>query len=177
MAGRILRGEVPGRARRSALAQIDDVPASLAPDHPVGVTLRTDGYHTLDVYLDDTKILEARNLAMSMDPPLQPYLEVQAKDIPYTSRFTNFWVTASDTFRVDGLPAGARVRLGSSDVPIASGTADAHGTARLRLPLPKAHGTAPAAVQFPGETRRRRVSTAFTYSGGDRYNATVTEAQ
>ncbi len=161
-------------ARRTALAQVDHPPASLVPDHPVGVTLRTDGYRTLRVYLDDTKVLDATDLSMRMEPPLQPYLEVQSKDIAYTSRFTNFWVTASDTLRVEGLAAGARLRLGSADAPIATGTADARGAVRLTLPLPKAHGTAPVAVHLPGEKGWRRVSGSFTYSGGDRYDASFT---
>ncbi len=160
-------------ARRTALAQVDDPPASLVPDHPVGITMRTDGYRTLRVYLDDTEVLDAGNLRMRMEPPLQPYLEVQAKDIAYTSRFTNFWVTASDTLRVDGLPMGARVRLGPAGTPIATGTADAHGSVRLELPLPKAHGTTPVAVRLPGEQRWRQVSRSFTYSGGDRYDASL----
>ena len=164
-------------ARRTALAQVDDPPASLVPDHPVGITVRTDGSRTLRVYLDDTEVLDATHLAMDMEPPLQPYLEVQSKDIAYTSRFTNFWVTTSATLRVDGLPTGARLRLGPAGAPIATGTADARGAVRLELPLPKAHGTAPVAVHVPGERGWRHVSGSFTYSGGDRYDASLAGAR
>jgi len=160
-------------AQRVSLAQLDHPPEQLVADHPVGVTLRTDGYRTLTVYLDDTQVIDAADLELSMEPPFQPYLEVQAKDTAYTSRFTNFWVTASDTIRIDGLPEGAEVRIGAAAQPIASGTADAEGTARLRLPLPQTHGTAALAIRLPRERDWRQVSDAFTYSGGDRYRASV----
>jgi hypothetical protein len=160
-------------ARRTSLAELDDPTPSQIPDHPVGVTLRTDGYHSLDVYLDETEVLATSTLDMFVEPPLQAYLEVQAKDTAYTSRFTNFWVTASDTMLLEGLPEGTEVRLGTEADLIASSTAGADGSASLELPLPRAHGTAALNLRLPGEDRRREVSGSFTYSGGDRYEATI----
>jgi hypothetical protein len=108
-----------------------------------------------------------------VEPPLQAYLEVQAYDIAYTSRFTDFWVASSDVVELEELPEGTEVRLGTVTDPIASATADAEGTAAVRLPLPRAHGTAPLSVRLPDEDGWRQVSTSFTYSGGDRYAATI----
>jgi hypothetical protein len=164
-------------ARRRPIADVKEFPASLVPDKPVGVTVQTDGYATLKVYLDDVRIVDATGLGMFMEPPLQAYLEVQARDIPYMSRFTNFWVTASEVFTVKGLPPGTKVRLGEGSAPIATGEADRNGTARLTLPLPKAHGLAPVAVQIPGEAGWREISDRFTYSGGDVYTAQVDEGR
>jgi hypothetical protein len=160
-------------ARRTSLAEVDDLSPALIPDHPVGVTLRTDGYHSLDVYVDETRVLSTSELDMFVEPPLQAYLEVQAKDVVYTSRFTNFWVTASDTLLLEGLPEGTEVRLGTEADRIASATAGAEGRASLELPLPRAHGTAALNLRLPGEDRWREVSGSFTYSGGDRYEATI----
>ena len=70
-------------------------------------------------------------------------------------------------------PKETEVRIGAADRPTASGAADAEGTARLQLPLPQAHGTAPLAVRLPGERDWRQVSDAFVHSGGDRYRASV----
>jgi hypothetical protein len=160
-------------ARRTSLAELDDPGAPLVPDHPVGVTLRTDGSRSLDVFVDDVQVLDASDLDLFVEPPLQAYLEVQAYDIAYTSRFTDFWVASSDVVELEELPEGTEVRLGTVTDPIASATADAEGTAAVRLPLPRAHGTAPLSVRLPDEDGWRQVSTSFTYSGGDRYAATI----
>lgn len=162
-------------AQRRSLAQLDDPSAPLIPDHPVGVTLRTDGYRSLDVYIGDTEVLAATDLDLFVEPPLQAYLEVQAEDIAYTSRFTNFWVTSSDTLHLEELPPGTEVRLGTATDPVASATAGASGTAALRLPLPRAHGTAPLSVRLPEDDDWRQVSSSFVYSGGDRYEASIEE--
>ena len=165
-------------ARRSTLAQIDDVPASLAPDHPVGVTLRTDGYHTLDVYLDDTKILEARNLAMQHGPA--------APALPRSAGEGHSVHVAVHQLLGHGLGHFPRRRAarGRPRAPRVIRRADRerhrrcprHGAPQTPVAEGARHGSSGRAV--PGrDARRRRVSTAFTYSGGDRYNATVTEAQ
>jgi hypothetical protein len=163
-------------ARRRSLAQLDEPGAALVPDRPVGVTLRTDGHRSLDVFIGETQVFSASDLDLFVEPPLQAYLEVQARDIAYTSRFTDFWVTSSDTLLVEELPEGTEVRLGTAADPVASATADASGTAALRLPLPRAHGTASLSVRL-AEEDWREVSSSFTYSGGDRYEASIEEGR
>jgi hypothetical protein len=164
-------------ARRMPLGQLDDPSAPLIPDHPVGVTLRTDGHRSVEVFVGETQVLDADDLDLFVEPPLQAYLEVQAEDIAYTSLFTNFWVTSSDTLQLAGLPEGTEVRLGTAADPIASAAVGASGTAELRLPLPRAHGDAPLSLRLPGEENWRQVSSSFVYSGGDRYDATFHEGR
>ncbi len=158
-------------AVETTLAEVPASPDALRPvDEPVDVTLQTDGDRQLTVYLGDRLVLDADDLDLGVAPPFQAYLEVQSRVIPYTARFTDFWVTAADAVHIEGLPPGTEVVIGATDAPRAAGTADQDGVARLDLALPDARGTAALAVRGPDERGWRRIPD-FTYAGGDRYRA------
>jgi hypothetical protein len=155
-------------AVETTLAEVPASPALRPVDEPVDVTLQTDGDRRMTVYLGDQQVLDAGDLDLGVAPPFQAYLEVQSRVIPYTARFTDFWVTASDVVQVEGLPPGAAVVLGPTDEPRATATADDGGVARLELALPDARGTAALALRGPDDDGWRRVP-PFAYAGGDRY--------
>jgi hypothetical protein len=132
------------------------------------ITVRTDGHRSLTVWLDHRKVFASRHLDMHIGAPFQPYLEVQAKQVPYTATFTHFWVTGSSALTVTGLRPGTRVALRASrGSPLAAATAGHAGTAALHLPPPAAHGRGTLTVTPPrGATHRLG---PFAYSGGDHY--------
>lgn len=130
------------------------------------VTLSTDGYHRYSVYLGNRLVYSSRHLSMNIQPPFQAYLEVQALQIAYESRFQDFWVTRSDTVQVSGLRSGARVSLAPSGRPAVNAVADSSGVARLTLPLPQARGTGTFTITGSGPTR---TFAGIAYAGGDQF--------
>lgn len=140
-----------------------------SPTAPVNedITLRTNGGSSYVVYFGDRVVYASNRLNMAIVPPFQAYLEVQALEIPYQSRFQDFWITSDSSILVEGLHPGDRVALappkGASAV---AALADASGQARLQLPPPEAAGTGTLTIQsgtslrhFPG----------LRYAGGDIY--------
>lgn len=138
------------------------VPADSSPVRDL--TLVTDGHHRLSVWFGDRLGFASDHLRLDIAPPFQPYLEVQALRIAYTSYFHDFWVTTGTALTV-AAPTGARlVLVGAGGRRLASATAR-NGTARLALPPPLARGTARLVVRSGG---RRVVLGPFSYAGGDR---------
>lgn len=143
-----------------------------APEPSVGakvsqdITLRTDGRSTLQVWFGTQLVYAVREgLHLEVDPPLQPYLEVQALEIGYASTFTDFWVAENDVVVVHGLQPGDRASLARSDGGYSRGTASSSGEVRLALAMPAARGSG----IFNVGSRPDLQFGPFQYAGGDRY--------
>lgn len=132
------------------------------------LTLVTDGHHRLSVWFGDRLGFASDHLRLDIAPPFQPYLEVQALRIAYTSYFHDFWVTNGTSLTV-AARSGARLALVGSDGRRLAAATARRGTARLALPPPLARGTARLVVRSGG---RRVVLGPFAYAGGDRLELT-----
>jgi hypothetical protein len=127
------------------------------------VTIRTDGRHSLTVWLGDRQVFSSHHLHMNDPPPFQAYLEVQGRDIGYVSSFKDFWVADAAPVTVTGVPPRARVTLATAQGPVIA-AADATGQAVLRVPSPALVGTATLTVADRSGTRHFR---DLHYAGGD----------
>jgi hypothetical protein len=130
------------------------------------ITLRTDGRSSYIVYFGDRVVYESNSLEMSIVPPFQAYLEVQALEIAYEARFQDFWITRGDSILVDGLRQGDRVTLAPAEGDPVGALADASGQALLALAPPQAKGDGTLAILSGGSVRR---FPDLPYAGGDVY--------
>ncbi len=130
------------------------------------ITLRTDGVSSYVVYFGERLVYESNELEMTIVPPFQPYLEVQALEIAYQARFQDFWVTSDDSILVDGLHRGDEVRLVPANGTPVQARADALGQARLSLAPPQANGKGLLTIMSGGSLRR---FPGLDYAGGDVY--------
>ena len=160
-------------ARLTTYVTMEDVPPDLDVAEPVGITLRTDGRRSFTVYLDDRLVLDRHDLDMRIDPPFQPYLEVQAESSGYTSVFTDFWVTRSDTVALTGLPSGTEAALVAGGPPPARAAAGRAGRALRGFPGPTASGAAELRLRVPGRSRGVTAVRGLRYAGGDSYRVEV----
>jgi hypothetical protein len=78
---------------------------------PVRVSVETNGSDTLKVWVDGRPFLDATGLDMGIEPPFQPYLEVQAVRTPYVVAFSRYASVCGDDVVVAGLPHGAIASL------------------------------------------------------------------
>ncbi len=129
------------------------------------ITLRTNGRSCLEVWFGRQCVYAADDLSLDIEPPFQPYLEVQALEIAYAARFTDYWVSEDDTIAVRGLQPGEPVSFTQSDGTVCTALGSAVGVAQLTLQMPTVHGR--------GSLRLGRDVGAslgpFPYAGGDKY--------
>lgn len=130
------------------------------------VTLRTDGHSRYAVYFGDSLVYESKALKLGVEPPFRVYLEVEARGLPYQTRFQDLWIAAGNSVRVDGLDPGEHVTLTPDGDPPVDAVASATGQARLLLPLSEAVGKGTLTIEG-SHTRRRFTGVAF--AGGDVY--------
>jgi hypothetical protein len=130
------------------------------------ITLRTDGRTSLEVYFAHKLVYSSHQLNMHIQPPFQPYLEVQGLSIAYRSSFQNFWVARDNSVTVSGLHPGEHVALAPAGSSVVRGVASSIGQARLPLPITVARGTGVLTVQSSSGHRRFG---PIAYSGGDTY--------
>jgi hypothetical protein len=143
-----------------------------SPTAPVSedITLRTDGRSSYIVYFGSRVVYESNRLKMRIVPPFQPYLEVQALEIPYEARFQDFWITSDDSILVKGLAQGDWVTLAPTTGTPVRALADASGQARLLLAPPQAKGNGTLTILSSGSLRR---FPELSYAGGDVYRLRV----
>jgi hypothetical protein len=126
------------------------------------VTIRTDGRHSLVVWLGNRRVYSSNHLHLDVPSPFQAYLEVQSRDVGYVSAFRDFWVADSSPVTVSGASPGAHVRLVGDGVVTA--VAGPGGSASL-FPSPAALvGTGTLTVTQRGVSQR---IADFPYAGGD----------
>lgn len=155
-----------GKLRNAVLDTYAQSLASTATPDTEDVTLATDGRHSLRVWFGSRLVFGSDQLSMQIDPPYQPYLEVQARRIAYSATFSDFWVTESSSLEVSGLPAGQPARLVSTTGDtLAQAVATSSGTT-FSLPPPAARGRAYLVFERGGHPVRLG---PFDYSGGDSY--------
>lgn len=158
-----------GRIRGAKARLFMRTPQSAHAPRSHEVTVRTDGAHRLAVWFGRHVVFRSSSLHLHMEPPFQPYLEVQSQRSPYVSTFKGFWVTRDSSVTVTRVPPGATVRLVGAgtgrQLAVARATAD--GVVHLHLPPPEARGRADLDLVLPSG---RRVSLGpFVYDGGDHY--------
>lgn len=134
------------------------------------ITLRTDGHSSYIVYFGSRVVYQSNRLKMRIIPPFQPYLEVQALEIPYRARFQDFWITSDDSILVIGLDQGDRVTLAPATGTPVRALADASGQARLSLAPPEAKGDGTLTILSGGSLWR---FPELFYAGGDVYRIRV----
>lgn len=71
-------------------------------------TLQTDGRSCLTVWLGRDRVFAGCGLHVDIPAPYQAYLEVQARDIGYHSRFQDFWAVRPGAVVVTGAPPRSR---------------------------------------------------------------------
>jgi hypothetical protein len=130
------------------------------------VTLLTNGHSSFVVYSGNRVVYESNALKMNIVPPFQAYLEVQALEIAYQSRFQDFWITSDDSILIDGLHQGDRVTLAPAEGAPVEAIANAAGEAKLALAPPEAKGTGTLTIFGAGSPRR---FPGLLYAGGDVY--------
>jgi hypothetical protein len=130
------------------------------------ISLVTDGRHRLSVYFGSRLVYSADNLHLEIQPPFQPYLEVQGRRIAYTSFFHDLWITSGTTVSVDDVASGWRLSLVGSGGNVLASALSHDGQVRLHVPVPEAHGRAVLVARRDGRVLRLG---PFSYSGGDVY--------
>ncbi|MCW2967236.1 MAG: hypothetical protein JWM71_1008 [Solirubrobacteraceae bacterium] len=128
------------------------------------IALRTDGSHTLEVWIGGRLAYVSHHLNMAIAPPFQPYLEVQGLGIAYTATFQDFSVAGADTLTVRGLKPGSRVVLTPQGSAPVSSTAGSDGTAVLTLGVAHARGNGSLEATSGGHSATLG---PFAYAGGD----------
>ena len=130
---------------------------------PLQVAIETNGDNKLSVWVDGSLFYYAYILQLGITPPFQPYLEVQARQTPYTVAYDGYSSVCQNDIVVTGLPAGstaaldgrlARVQDGEAVFPAALSSQPVTGVLSLTL---------------PGNTRQIRFA-RHTYWPGARYS-------
>ena len=127
---------------------------------PIRVSVETNGRDKLEVWVDGRPFLDATSLDMGIEPPFQPYLEVQAVRTPYVVAFSRYASVCGNDVVVTGLPHGAIASLDGRRVAADGGQAtfpvDRHSapiTGQLLVALPGASVTSPTRlVRFSSHT-------------------------
>ncbi len=144
-------------ATEHILKQVPWMPGALQ------VAIQTDGDNTLDVWIDGWPFYSASSLQLGITPPLQPYLEVQARQAPYTVAYRGYSSVCQPDVVVTGLPTGSVARLAGRKQVAAQGSA----TFPAVLSSPPIVGA--LTLSLPGSTRPVRFA-PHTYWPGARYS-------
>lgn len=132
------------------------------------VTLQTDGDSRYAIYFGSRLVYRSARLRLNVAPPLRVYLEVEAKESAYQTRFQQLWVAASNTVTINGVTPGDRITLtpdGAAPIPA---VADAAGQARVALPLSHAIAKGTITIDRP-HARRTQTFAGIAFAGGDVY--------
>ena len=73
---------------------------------PLQVAIQTNGDNKLSVWVDGSLFYYAYILQLGITPPFQPYLEVQARQTPYTVAYDGYSSVCDPDVAVTGLPEG-----------------------------------------------------------------------
>ncbi len=150
-------GYSTGHVRNAVEQVLKRVPWDPGPMH---VSVETDGENRLEVWVDGRVLLDATDLHMGIEPPFQPYLEVQAVGTPYSVAFSSYASVCGDDVVIDGLPDGSRAEFGSQLVVAHDG--------RATFSLPRSSGPVTGALEVVGPGGGTVRFAAHTYWPGDR---------
>jgi hypothetical protein len=90
---------------------------------PLQVAIETNGNNRLSVWVNGAPFLQATDLHMGIVPPLEPYLEVQARRTAYTVAYSRYSTVCDNGVAVTGLPDGTVATLGPRSVTAHGGVA------------------------------------------------------
>ncbi len=127
------------------------------------VALQTNGDNRLSVWVDGSLFYYAYILQLGIAPPLQPYLEVQARQTPYAVAYDGYSSVCQNDVVVTGLPDGSAVTLGGRRAVARNGSA----VFPVAMTAPPITGSLTAAL--PGNSRPVRFD-VHTYWPGARYS-------
>ncbi len=130
---------------------------------PLQVGIRTNGNDKLSVWVNGSLFYYASILQLGITPPLQPYLEVQERQTPYTVAYDGYSSVCQPDVAVSGLPEGSTATLGGRQVVARNGTA----TFVAALASPPMTGS--LTVREPGTGGTVRFA-PHTYWPGSRYS-------
>ena len=130
---------------------------------PLQVAVQTNGDNTLGVWVDGWPLYHADLLQLGITPPFQPYLEVQARQTPYSVAYDGYSSVCDPDVTLTGLPDGTVARLDGSQQVAANGS----------VTFPAATHSPPMAgalsLHLPGTTRPVRFAD-HTFWPGSRYS-------
>jgi len=130
---------------------------------PIRVAIQTNGSNRLSVWVNGGLFYEADDLALGITPPLQPYLEVQARQTPYSVGYDGYSSVCQRDVVVTGLPDGSSASLGGRRTVARDGSA-VFSDATTAPPV-----TGSLTVTLPGNPRPVRFA-RHTYWPGARYS-------
>jgi hypothetical protein len=130
---------------------------------PLQVAIETNGNDHLGVFVNGILFFGATDLQMGIQPPFEPYLEVQARRVPYTVAFDGYSSVCQPNVVVSDLPDGTTAHLGATAVV-------AHdGSAVFPMSTVAAPRTGHLSLSLPGTVDPVRFS-EHDYWPGDRYS-------
>ena len=130
---------------------------------PLRVAVLTNGNNGLGVWVNGSVFFYAYMLQLGIAPPFQPYLEVQARQTPYTVAYDGYSSVCQNDMVVTGLPDGSTVTLDGRQAVAGNGSA----VFPLTINAPPMTGS--LTVRLPGNTRPVRFA-SHTYWPGARYS-------
>ncbi len=153
-------GYSQGRLSRASEHILKQVPWTTGP---LQVAIQTNGDNKLSVWVNGTLFYYAYILQLGIKPPFQPYLEVQARQTPYTVAYDGYSSVCQPDVVVTGLPQGTVATLdGSQQVAT-------NGSATFRAPISSQPMVGALSLQLPGTTRPVLFA-RHTYWPGTRYS-------
>jgi hypothetical protein len=130
---------------------------------PIRVAIQTNGDNQLKVWVNGNLFYQADDLDLGITPPLQPYLEVQARQTPYTVAYDGYSSVCQQDVVVAGLPDGSTARLDGRQALARNGSA-VFAASVTAPPL-----TGSLTVTLPGNSRPVHFA-RHTYWPGSRYS-------
>jgi hypothetical protein len=130
---------------------------------PVQVAIQTNGRNHLSVWVNGALFYTASDLDLGITPPFQPYLEVQARQTPYSVAYDGYSSVCAPDVRIAGLPAGSTASLDGLQVVARNGTA-VFPAAASSPPM-----TGSLIITSPGAGRPTRFA-PHTYWPGSRFS-------
>jgi hypothetical protein len=130
---------------------------------PLQVAIQTNGDNVLSVWVNGALFYYAYILQLGIAPPFQPYLEVQARQTPYTVAYDGYSSVCQNDIVVTGLPAGSTAALDGRQA-----VAD-HGEAVFPAALSAQPVTGVLSLALAGNSRPVRFA-RHTYWPGSRYS-------
>ncbi len=130
---------------------------------PLQVAIQTNGDNRLSVWVNGSLFYYAYILQLGITPPFQPYLEVQARQTPYTVAYDGYSSVCDPDVTATGLPDGTVARLdGSQQVAT-------HGSVTFPAAINSPPVVGALTLSLPGTTRPVRFA-SHTYWPGSRYS-------
>ncbi len=130
---------------------------------PLQVAIRTNGDNKLGVWVDGSLFYTAFILQLGIKPPFQPYLEVQARQTPYTVAYDGYSSVCQPDVVVTGLPKGTVAGLDGRHQVATDGSA----VFAASIHAPPLVGA--LTLRLPGTTRPVQFA-RHTYWPGARYS-------